>query len=74
MSFAKKVKSETSTLDINYGSMLWYLKEVCGGMDRHDFDDHKKARSFGHNVRQNCPEIDVEINATVVRLKLKLPK
>lgn len=62
---------KTSTLDIDYGGIVWYIKEVCGGMDLHTFDEPNDARSFGHAVRENCPELEVEINYLTVRLRLR---
>lgn len=67
-----KYKSKTeATAVIDHGSIEWYISDICGGMDLHEFDDSHKAREFGLKVRENCPSIDVEINLKTVRLRLK---
>lgn len=48
-----------------------YIEVVCDGMDLHTFDQHQDARSFGHAVRANNPEFDVEINYVTVRIRMK---
>ena len=62
---------DTCTVDCDYGSLVWYIREICGGMDLHEFDEHEKAQQFGYSVRKNCPDLDVEINLLTVRLRLK---
>ena len=64
-------QENSSTETIDYGGLVWYIENVCGGMDLHNFETHREAREFGLNVRENCPELDVEISYENVRLRLK---
>ena len=72
MTYTKcKIKTTESIAVLKHGSLEWYISEVCGGMDPHEFTDSHKAREFGLEVREKCPSIDVEINLKTVRLRLK---
>ena len=61
---AKQTKTETPANDI-----VWYLKNVCGGSDRYEFDTHEEAYKFGWKLRdQYGDKIRVEIAVTLVRI------
>lgn len=49
----------------------WYITEICGGMDLHIFTGYREANEFGRQIREKCPELDVEINYETVRLRLR---
>lgn len=48
---------------------LWYLKNVCGGQDKYEFDTHDEAYKFGWSLREKHGDtIKVEIAVTTVRV------
>jgi hypothetical protein len=52
-----------------YKDIYWYLEQV-GGMEVFHFNDHSEAKNFGDTLRKNEPNVEVEIGATHVRVRL----
>jgi hypothetical protein len=49
--------------------IIWYLKNVCGGQDKYEFDSHEEAYKFGWSLREKYGDkIRVEISVTTVRV------
>lgn len=73
MTLTDEQECDTNTLVKSFdpNTLEWYIAEVCDGMDLHTFESHTQAYEFGHEVRNKCPELEVEINLTTVRLRLK---
>jgi hypothetical protein len=50
---------------------IWYLKNVCGGVDKYEFDTHDDAYKFGWALRDKHGDaIKVTITVTTVRVCL----
>ncbi len=48
---------------------IWYLKNVCGGTDKYEFETHDEAYKFGWALRdKHGDKIKVEIAVTTVRV------
>lgn len=48
---------------------IWYLKNVCGGSDKYDFNTHDEAYKFGWALREeHGDKIRVEISTETVRV------
>lgn len=48
---------------------IWYLKKVCGGQDKYEFDTHDEAYKFGWTLREKYGDkIRVDITVETVRV------
>lgn len=53
--------------------LLWYIKDICGGMEVFSFETQEETRAFGDKLRKNCEvntDVDIEVSHLTVRVRV----